>query len=178
MLLTGFFALLHLGELTFPNSVKLQNWRKITKRSTVRVSEDQYEFGLPSHKADPFFEGNHIIVKKTQYCDINPLAFFTKYLASRDSLFPLASPLWLTSKGAVPTRQFFISRLRHFFDRDIAGQSMRAGGATSLAENGVPPSLIQFMGRWSSDAFFIYIQKSPVLIQALLYSQQHPRQPN
>ena len=35
MILTGFFALLHLGELTFPNSVKLQNWRKITKRSTV-----------------------------------------------------------------------------------------------------------------------------------------------
>ena len=56
MLLTGFFALLRLGELTFPNSVKLRNWRKITKRSTVRVSDDQYEFGLPSHKADPFFE--------------------------------------------------------------------------------------------------------------------------
>lgn len=40
-----------------------------------------------------------------------------------------------------------------------------------LAENGIPPSLIQFMGCWSSDAFFIYIQKSPVLIQVLLYSK-------
>jgi hypothetical protein len=175
MLLTGFFALLRLGELTFPNSVKLRNWRKITKRSSVLLSPDQYEFHLPSHKADPFFEGNHVIVKSSQYCDINPLEFFISYLSSRDSLFPLASPLWLTSKGSVPTRQFFISRLRLFFERDIAGQSMRAGGATSLAENGVPPSLIQFMGRWSSDAFFIYIRKSPVLIQALLYSQQHPQ---
>jgi hypothetical protein len=72
--------------------------------------------------------------------------------------------------GAVPTRQFFISRIRRFFDRNVAGQSMRAGGATSLAENGVPPSLIQLIGRWSSDAFFIYIRKSPILIQALLYS--------
>ena len=51
---------------------------------------------------------------------------------------------------------------------------MRAGGATSLAEHGVPPSLIQLIGRWSSDAFFIYIRKSPVLIQALLYSQENP----
>ena len=47
---------------------------------------------------------------------------------------------------------------------------MRTGGATSLAENGVPPSIIQLIGRWTSDAFFIYICKSPVLIQALLYS--------
>ena len=88
----------------------------------------------------------------------------------RDLLHPLSSPLWIRKNGSVPTRHFFITRLRHYFEKDVAGQSMRAGGATSLAEHGVPPSLIQFMGRWSSDAFFIYIRKSPVLIQALLYS--------
>ncbi|KIJ94651.1 hypothetical protein K443DRAFT_110073, partial [Laccaria amethystina LaAM-08-1] len=49
--------------------------------------------------------------------------------------------------------------------------SLRAGGATSLAENGVPPSIIQAIGRWPSDAFKIYILKSPVLIQALLFGQ-------
>ena len=170
MLLTGFFALMRLGELTFPDDIKLQNWRKISKRSTVTLDDDQYSFHLPSHKADRFFEGNQITVKKKQYCDLNPLSFFCDYLTSRDSLFPLSTPLWLMSNGAVPTRHFFISRLRLYFDRDVAGQSMRAGGATSLAENGVPPSLIQLIGRWSSDAFFIYIRKSPVLIQALLYS--------
>ena len=172
MLLTGFFALLRLGELSFPNDKKLRNWKKVTKRSSVILSDDQYEFFLPSHKADPFFEGNHIIVKRQQYDDINPLLMFTTYLHSRDSAFPLSSPLWLTSKGTVPTRHFFISRIRTFFTADIAGQSMRAGGATSLAEHGVPPSLIQLMGRWKSEAFFIYIRKNPVLIQALLYS--HP----
>ena len=170
MLLTGFFALMRLGELSFPNDKKLRNWKKVTKRSSVIVSDDQYEFFLPSHKADPFFEGNHIIVKKQQYDGINPLSIFTKYLHSRDTAFPLSSPLWITSTGAVPTRQFFISRIRRFFASDIAGQSMRAGGATSLAEHGVPPSIIQLMGRWKSEAFIIYIRKSPVLIQALLYS--------
>ena len=129
-------------------------------------------FHLPSHKANCYFEGNHIIVKSKQYCEINPLTVFSKYLSSRDNLFPLSSPPWLMENGSVPTRNFFISRLHHYFNRDIAGQSMRAGGATSLAEHGVPPALIQLMGCWSSDAFFIYIRKSPVLIQALLYSNQ------
>jgi hypothetical protein len=172
MLLTGFFALMRLGELSFPNSLKLRNWKKVTKRSSVVISEDQYEFHLPCHKADQFFEGNRIIVKQKQYADIDPLSCFLDYLSSRDKNFPLSSPLWLTSSNAVPTRDFFIKCLRHFFDRDIAGQSMRAGGATSLAEHGVPPALIQLIGRWSSDAFFIYIRKSPILIQALLYSSQ------
>lgn len=172
MLLTGFFALMRLGELAFPNEIRLRNWKKISKRSTVVVTNDQYQFDLPSHKADRFFEGNRIIVKSQQYCDINPVLMFAKYLSSRDRLFPLSSPLWIRQSGSVPTRNFFISRLRAYFESDVAGQSMRAGGATSLAEHGVPPSLIQFMGRWSSEAFFIYIRKSPVLIQSLLYSSQ------
>lgn len=46
---------------------------------------------------------------------------------------------------------------------------MRAGGATSLAENSVPPNLIQAIGRWASSAFQIYIRKNPVLLQALLF---------
>ena len=131
---------------------------------------NQYQFHLPGHKADQFFEGNTIIIKQKQYCDINPLSIFSEYLLSRDLLHPLSSPLWLKQNGSVPTRQFFITRLRHYFAKDITGQSMRAGSATSLAEHGVPPSLIQFMGCWSSDTFFIYIRKSPVLIQALLYA--------
>ena len=173
MLFTGFFSLMRLGELSFPNDKQLQNWRKVTKRSSAIIKDDQYEFDLPSHKADPFFQGNHIIVKKQQYCDIDPLSTFRTYLHSCDHHFPLSSPLWLTSKGTVPTRFFFMSRMKRFFESDVGGQSMRAGGATSLAEHGVPPSLIQFIGRWSSDAFLIYIRKNPVLIQALLHPHNH-----
>ena len=165
---------MRLGELTFPNDVNLRNWRKLTKHSTVKISVDQYKFHLLSHKADPFFEGNHILIRSRQYCDINPLIAFTTYFDSHDRKFPLSSPLWLTSSGSVPTCQFFINRLQCYFQRNIAGQSMRTGGTTSLAENSIPPSLIQLIGRWSPEAFFIYIRKSPVLIQAHLYSQQNP----
>ena len=111
MLYTGFFALMRLGELSFPDDIDLRNWRKVTKRSTVILTDDQYEFLLPGNKSDPFFEGNRIIVKKDQYCNLDPLSFFRSYLISRDSNFPLSSPLWLTSKGRVPTRYFFMSRM-------------------------------------------------------------------
>jgi hypothetical protein len=170
-LLSGFFALLRLGELTFPDDESIRDWCKVTKRSSVLVDDDSYEYHLPHHKADPFFEGNRVIVGKDQY-QHNPLQHFRAYLASRDRLFPFASPLWLTKDGCVPTRSFFTRRLQIFFDSSVGGQSMRAGGATSLAEHGVPPSIIQPMGRWSSAAFLIYIRKSPALIQALLYSDR------
>jgi hypothetical protein len=80
MLVTGFFMLMRLGKLTFSNDINLRNWKKISKRSFVVLTEDQYEFDLPSHKADRFFEGNRIIVKSRQYCDINPVQLFSKYL--------------------------------------------------------------------------------------------------
>jgi len=171
MLLTGFFALMRLGELTFPDDKSIRNWQKVTKRSSVVVHNDFYEFHLPHHKADAFFEGNRIIIRQDQYRH-DPLFHFRAYLASRDRLFPFASPLWITESGHVPTRSFFTSHLWLFFNSSVGGQSMRAGRATSLAEHGVPPSIIQPMGRWSSAAFLIYIRKSPALIQALLYSDR------
>jgi len=171
MLLTGFFALMRLGELTFPDDKSIRDWRKVIKRSSVHTNSDLYEFHLPHHKADRYFEGNRIIVRAQQFRH-NPLFHFKKYLNLRDTSFPASSPLWLTAAGQVPTRSFFTRRMRIFFDKSIAGQSMRAGGATSLAENGVPPSIIQPLGRWSSSAFLIYIRKSPALIQAMLYSDR------
>ena len=77
------------ANFSFPDNKQLKNWRKVTKRSSVVVSDDQYEFHLPSHKADQFFEGNLIIPKKGQYCNLNPLLIFHTYLDSREANFPL-----------------------------------------------------------------------------------------
>jgi hypothetical protein len=169
-LLTGFFALMRLGELTISDDKSLFDYRKITKRTSVSLSDDDYRFFLPSHEADKFFEGNIVIVQR-HTGTINPLSFFRKYLKSRDRLFPFSTDLWLRADGSRPSRSFFIRRMKIFFSNDVAGQSMRAGGATSLAENGIPPHLIQAIGRWASPAFQIYIRKNPVLIQALLFGR-------
>jgi hypothetical protein len=169
-LLSGFFALHRLGELCVPDDKSLVDHRKITKRTSVSVSNDDYRYFLNSHKGDRTFEGNTIIIQR-HHIALDPLSHFKKYLSSRDRLFPFSSELWLRADGSRPSRSFFISRLNLFFDSNVAGQSMRAGGATSLAESGVPPHLIQAIGRWASKAFQIYIRKNPVLLQALLFGR-------
>jgi hypothetical protein len=155
-LITGFFALLRLGEMVFPDNVQIRDWRKVSHRSTVRLSDHRYEFVLPYHKADCFFSGNQVLITKCPD-GLDPLLHFNTYLHSRDELHPLHSPLWLREDGTIPTRSWFINRLGLFFGRHIRGQSMCAGGATFLAEKRTSPSLIQARGRWSSDAFLIYI---------------------
>ena len=169
MLITGFFGLLRLGELTFPNDTSLHNWKKATRRNTVRITDSQYEFLLPGHKANRFFKGNKIIILAKHF-GLHPSKHFSDYIASRDHLHPIASALWLTEAGNVPTCSFFISCLGLFFGNDVAGQSMRAGGATTLAEHRVSPAIIQAAGRWASQAFLVYIRKNPALLQGFLYA--------
>ena len=171
LILTGFHALMRLGELVFPDKKALRNYRKISLRHSVSVlSRQQYSFFLPSHKGDHFFEGNTILVQRLN-TPTDPYQPFLTYLASRDSKFPLHPELWLTSQGSVPTRHWFLSRLRKFFPTEIAGQSIRSGGATSLAQAGASLATIQAVGRWSSEAFRIYIRKNPVLIHAVLFGR-------
>jgi len=167
ILITGFFALLHLGEMVFPDDTSIRDWRKISCWRTVSLSPDRFTFQLPFHKADHFFAGNEILVTRGTTA-IDPIQHFRSYLASRDSLLPLHSALWLWADGTIPTRSFFMRCLRFFFQKHIGGQSMRAGGATFLAEQGTPPSLIQARGRWSSDAFLIYIRCNPALLIDLI----------
>jgi hypothetical protein len=169
MVTTGFFALMRLGELTDADNTELRDPRKTIRRWSVKVTSEHFSFFLPGHKGDRFFEGNTVVVPSNT-SKHDPFRAFLSYLQSRDTLFPLSSPLWLLRNGRVPTRSWFIRRLRVFFDSSVAGQSMRAGGATTMAEMGVPPHLIQAAGRWKSEAFQIYVRKNPILIQALLFS--------
>jgi hypothetical protein len=170
ILLTGFYALMRLGELVFPDKKALRNYRKISLRHSVRLLPDQYSFFLPSHKGDRTFEGNTILIQKL-LTPTDPHGPFSSYLHSRDARFPLHPELWLTSRGTVPTRHWFLSRLHDFFPSDFAGHSIRSGGATSLAEAGVDLSTIQAIGRWASPAFKIYIRKNPVVLHALIFGR-------
>ena len=110
LILTGFHGLMRLGELVFPDKKKLRNYRKISLRHSVSILPEQYSFFLPSHKGDRFFEGNTIIIQKLN-TSTDPYNPFLAYLRSRDTKFPIHPELWLTSRGTVPTRYWFMSRL-------------------------------------------------------------------
>jgi len=171
LLYVGFFALMRLGELVFPDKLELQDFRKVIMRSSFIADDDHVEFNLPTHKADRTFEGNRILVKSTGDRD-DPVKIVQDYVRERDHRFPGLPHLWVRSDGSVPTRSWFIRRLRAFFSDNVAGHSLRSGGATWLASLGIPVELIQAIGRWASESFKIYIRTHPVLLTALLFSQQ------
>ena len=158
-----------LGELTWPDNKSLRDYRKVIMRTSVQIHPKSFQFTLPGHKADRFFEGSQVLIQSTQLDD-DPWSSFTKYLALRDHRFPLRAELWLKEDGSIPTRAWFLRFLRRHFSGDVGRHSLRAGGATALAEAGIPPHIIQAIGRWSSDAFQIYIRRHPVFLAALLYS--------
>ena len=168
ILLTGFHGLLRLGELTWPDNRNLRDYRKVIMRSSVQILPKSYQFTLPGHKADRLFEGSQILIQSTEFSD-DAWGPFTKYLALRDQRFPLRPELWLTENGSIPLRGWFLRRFRQHFTGNVGGQSLRAGGATALAEAGIPPHMVQAIGRWSSEAFQIYIRRHPVLLASLLY---------
>ena len=62
MIITGFYALLRLAEMAFPDKLKMRNYKKVTLHHTVNVSSTVFSFLLPGHKADRFFEGNTILI--------------------------------------------------------------------------------------------------------------------
>ncbi|THH15573.1 hypothetical protein EUX98_g9443 [Antrodiella citrinella] len=170
ILLSGFFALHRLGELTWPDKVELRSWRKVIKRASVSFYTGAYGYVLPTSKSDATFQSATIIIEEGENDSIQPLTTFKEYLRSRDHIFPFHSALWITTSGAVPTRAWFLAKLRTVFptSSNIGGHSLRSGGATHFAIVGWPDDRIQALGRWSSDAFKIYIRKHPVVLQALL----------
>jgi len=167
MLNSGFTGLLRLGELAVSDNPRLRDFRKVVLRSSFKWVNSNYEFLLPTHKSDTTFEGNRVHIARIMNAP-DPKPIMETYLHSRDSLFPLHPQLWLRANGHSPSRSWFLRRLKKYCPPDIAGQSMRAGGATALAEAGAPGELIRGAGRWSSNAFERYIRKNIIVLHALI----------
>lgn len=167
---SGFFGLHRLGELTQPDNLSIRDWRRNIRRTSLLLFEDRYEYMLPTSKADRQFHGNVVVIQKLQE-DWDPHSIMRRYVRARDTLFPMNPWLWITSDGSIPSRSWVLKRLRVFLGPSISGHSIRSGGATFLALNKVPDERIQAIGRWSSDAWKIYIRKHPVLLQSLVWGR-------
>ena len=171
--LTGFHALLQLGEMTQPDSMPKRSSKKVSQRYSLRLHRVNFTYLLPYHKGDRFFEGNVILITSRPTTRMCPHRMMCRYLVSRDAKFSLLPELWLTSNGRVPTYSWYISRLHAVLGAEVAGHSLRSGGATTLALEGVSDDHIQAAGRWASDTFRIYIRKHPILLNALIHGRLH-----
>ena len=146
LLSTGFHRLLRLGELTLPDNSSIRDWHKVTRCQSLVQRQNEFEFLLPAHKADRFFEGNRVLIHAFS-SSFDPVPIFFCYLFSRDRLFPAATPLWLTSKGEVPSQSFFLSHFHIYFPKHFGGASLRSGGATLLAQLQTPDHIIRAISR-------------------------------
>lgn len=168
---TAWHALMRLGKCVDADNVDRRSSRKTVMRNSVTFERNSntphYSFHLPAHKADCFFKGNRIVVEK-QSSNVDPFRIFEQYLKSRDQLHPFLPQLFIKSNGLVPTRLWFLRGVCLHFSSKYAGQSLRSGGATALTLAGAAPERIQSAGRWSSNTFQIYIQKNPIILQALI----------
>jgi len=167
LLTVGFHNLHRLGELVWPDDHRLQSVRKVIQRSTLVDDGDFMTYELPYHKADNLYQGS-LCMLTTSGTEICPVATLRDYLLFRDLFYPNQQHLFVREDGSIPKRSWFISKLRLFFDSEVSGHSLRAGGATALALEGAPDAIIQRMGRWSSSAFQIYIRVHPLLTHLAL----------
>jgi hypothetical protein len=76
--------------------------------------------------------------------------------------------LLLRANGTAATGPWLRTRLRELLSRVVTATerrrlglySLRKGGATAAFAAGIPPPMIQLMGRWRSDAYLIYCSVS------------------
>jgi len=138
-------------------------------RHSVTAAPTGISYLLPTHKTDRHHTGVRVLLPTPPVLGFDGVPPFRRYLQARDLTFPHHPALWITKAGLVPTRAWFLRRLRRFFpSSSVSGHSMRAGGATALACAGFAPNLIQSAGRWSSTAFEGYIRQHPFILHAIM----------
>jgi hypothetical protein len=161
LLSCAFYGCHRMGELIQKNDQSLSDWRKIIKRASVCFENTRIQYRLPYHKSDPFYRGTDVIF--TMQDVANPVALLRKYVSWRDRLHGAKSALFLREDGSNPSRSWFDLKFFAILDRRYGGHSPRTGYATFLASLGVSESIIQAVGRWSSDAWKIYIRENPAI---------------
>jgi hypothetical protein len=105
-LFTSTDCLMRLAALTWPNTLALWDYCKVSMQPSVEHLPKAFSFWLPSHKADQFFEGNHLYIYKSS---TETYWLFGSYLSSHDQLFHGRQELWLGHDRTIPTWTWFIT---------------------------------------------------------------------
>jgi hypothetical protein len=150
-----------MGELVQKNDRSLFDWRKIIKRESLIFENGRAQYHLPYHKGDPFYRGTDVIFTSQDIA--NPVLLLQDYMVLRDRIHGAKTALFLRENGSHPARSWFELKFFAVLDRRFGGHSPRTGYATFLASLGISESIIQAVGRWSSEAWKIYIRENPAI---------------
>ena len=157
-----YFGFFRAGELTVPSESAF-NTAVHLAWGDVAISENgprTIRIFLKRSKTDQFGRGVNVFLGATGDA-ICPVSAMIAYVTSRGDS---PGPFFRTAEGLPLTKAYFVSRIRAaltragFRETDYSGHSFRIGAATAAAQAGVPDSVIQSLGRWSSPAFLRYIR--------------------
>ncbi len=158
---TAFFGFLRAAEFTcspsqFQEGVHLSLACIKIDKSPIPDTVHVY---LPRSKTDQFGKGCSILLARSD-CALCPVAALMSYLMIRGSS---PGPLFRFSDGSPLSKSKLFTNLQRLLSQ--AGwqgrytlHSFRVGAATTAASLGFPTHLIQALGRWSSDAYKVYIR--------------------
>lgn len=166
MLTVGFFCCGRLGEIVDPDNAKFLNPKKRLRRESTTCSATVFRSYLSYAKNDPLYNGAYyfFVAEATR-----PLFLLVvrRYLDSRDDAYGREGDLFVRSTGKVPTRSWFLRRLRRAFGKGFGGHSLRPAGITYYVLRGMQDGAAMRQGRWKSEAWRQYIRCSPELELAL-----------
>jgi hypothetical protein len=161
------YGLLRLGEVVATTastpSPMLRSHLKVTNTHSFSIF-------LPKSKTDQHGEGFFAtyVANGKPSCPFNCIV--AQYINRAPIQIKSNGPLFLLANGLAPTKRWVIAQLQAATAKlglqhaSFTGHSFRRGGATSLAEAGVPDHLIKHLGRWRSAAFQLYIDPHPSAI--------------
>ena len=160
--LLGYFGFLRTAELTVPN---LASFSPALHLSVADIAVDSLQsltclpVRINASKTDPFHLGCHVHIGlgRAPLCAVHALL---AYLSVRGNV---PGPLFLLANGQPLSCSILTDWLRQIFstagiDGNFSSNSFRIGAASVAARNAVPDHLIQALGRWTSNAYQLYIR--------------------
>ena len=158
----GYFGFLRAAEFTVPNLASFSSSIHLTAQDIAvdgASSPSCMRVTIKVSKTDPFRKGDelHIGLGSHPLCAVQAMM---AYLSVRGSA---PGPLFMLQGGRPLSRVLLTDWLRQIFSAaglsgNFSSHSFRIGAATVAARNGVPDHLIQSRGRWSSNAYQLYIR--------------------
>lgn len=164
----GFFGFLRAGEFTSAGgSSPVLCLSDVAVDSHVAPSV--LRLFLRRTKTDPFGRGVEVFMGKTG-APLCPISALLKFLEVRGNQ---EGPLFVLQDGSPLSRDYLVRRMRQALSLagieqgSYSGHSFRIGAATSAAAAGVPSHLIKALGRWSSEAYMVYIRTPQTTLAAV-----------
>ena len=152
----AFFGLLRSSEYTSPGDSTVSSTTLLFNHVTVSANSKMMFIHLHGSKTDPFCKGVVIRLYRlaSPFCPVQAaFRYFPYHSSNTGPFFQFQNRTHLTRirisnilQAAFPTVQ------------NINTHSFRIGGASMATSHGIPDSVIQIMGRWSSDCFRQYMQ--------------------